>query len=229
LSTNSSKTADEYGSKILDLLHYAVIDAASVKEVAIASVVPALDPVFEELVASYFKKKAFFITGAVTGGITVKYETPSEVGADRIADAAAAYAFYGGPAVIIDFGTATTFDCVSKKGEYLGGVIAPGPKISAESLALRTAKLPRVEMLKPKKAIATTTVTSIQSGLYFGYVGLIKEILNRIRKEMPGSPRVIATGGLAHLMVPEIKEVRQILPDLTLEGIRIIWEKEQKR
>jgi type III pantothenate kinase len=227
LSTNPAKTADEYGSKILDLFHYALIESAAVRGVAVASVVPALDPVFEELSSKYFKRKAFFVTCAATGGITLQYDPPSEVGADRIADAAAAYALYGGPTIIIDFGTATTFDCVTKKGEYLGGVIAPGPKISAESLVRRTAKLPRVEMRKPQQAIAKSTVSSIQAGLYFGYIGLIKEVLRRLRKEMHGNPLVIATGGLAHLIVPEIKEVRYILPDLTLEGIRIIWEKAQ--
>jgi type III pantothenate kinase len=157
--------------------------------------------------------------------IDILYENPQEVGADRIANAVAAYASFGGPVIVLDFGTATTFDCVSRKGEYIGGVIAPGPGISADSLAKYTSKLPRVEIAKPQKAIGKTTIGGIQSGLYYGYIGLIKEILKRVKSEMNGSPEVIATGGLAGLIAPELKEVKAVIPELTLEGIRIIWEK----
>ena len=157
--------------------------------------------------------------------IDIHYENPEEVGADRIANAVAAYAFYGGPVIVLDFGTATTFDCVSRKGEYLGGVIAPGPGISADSLSKYTSKLPRVEIAKPEKAIGKSTIGGIRSGLYYGYIGLIKEILKRVKSEMNGKPVVIATGGLAGLIAPELKEVKTVVPELTLEGIRIIWGK----
>jgi type III pantothenate kinase len=225
LSTNKAKTSDEYGTKILDLFNYSLLEISAVRGVVIASVVPALNAAFEEMSRTYFRKKPYVINSETPGLIDILYDNPKEVGADRIADAVGAYTLFGGPVIIIDFGTATTFDCVSKKGEYLGGAIAPGPLISAESLAERTAKLPRVDMARPKEAIGKSTIKSIQSGLYFGYVGLIKEILKRIRKELPGNPQIIATGGLASLIVPEIKEVRKIVPELTLEGMRIIWEK----
>jgi type III pantothenate kinase len=228
LSTNRAKTADEYGIEILALFHVAGRDTGVLRGVAIASVVPPLDHVFAELTEIYFHHRAFFVgprTRALGGML---YDNPAEVGADRVADAAAAFAFFGGPAIVIDFGTATTFDCINVRGQYLGGIIAPGPLISAESLAERTAKLPRVEVAKPERAIAQSTVTSIQAGLYYGYVGLIKEILTRITAELPGKPKIIATGGLANLIVPEIREVRHVVPELTLEGIRIIWEAAQK-
>jgi type III pantothenate kinase len=225
LHTNVKMTEDEYGTKILDLLQYAFIETAGIKAVAVASVVPALNRTFEEMTLKYFKQAAFFVGREALPKIDVLYENPEEVGADRIANAVAAYAYYGGPVIVLDFGTATTFDCISKKGVYLGGAIAPGPGISAEALAKFTSKLPRVEMKKPEKAIGKSTIRAMQSGLYYGYIGLIKEILQRTKKEIVGTPVVIATGGLAGLIVPEIKEVKAIVPELTLEGIRIIWEK----
>lgn len=227
LSTNTSLTDDEYGTKILDLFHYSLLETVDIKGVAIANVVPTLTPVFDDMVRKYFNRKAFFVGSGAQSPIPVVYDNPKEVGADRIANAVAAYAFYGGPAIVIDFGTATTFDCINRKGEYIGGVIAPGPRISAESLARRTAKLPRVDIEPPARVIGKSTIQGIQSGLYYGYIGLVKEILKRIRHEMPGHPRLIATGGLARLIVKDVREVREIAPDLTLEGIRILWEKAQ--
>jgi type III pantothenate kinase len=226
LDTNKSETADKFGRNILDFLKLNNISSADIKAVAIASVVPALDPVFENASAKYFGKKAFFVDGN-TSFLKMKYDNLNEVGADRIADAVAAYHFYRGPSIVIDFGTATTFDCIDKNGVYLGGVIAPGPLISAEALAKKTSKLPQVEVVKPKSAIGKSTVKGIQSGLYFGYVGLVKEILKRIRSEMNGNPKILATGGLADLIVPEIKEVKKILPDLTLEGIRLVYQNQK--
>lgn len=228
LSTNRNGTEDEYGPRVLDLLRYAALDPSDVRGVAVASVVPRLDGVFADVSRRYFRQEAYFVT-ARSAGVTVRYGVLSEVGADRIANAAAAHAFFKGPGIVVDFGTATTFDCVSAAGEYLGGVIAPGPRISAESLFQRTAKLPRAEVVKPAAAIGKSTIDSIQSGLYFGYIGLIKEVLKRIAREMHGKPYVIATGGLAGLIVPEIKEVKRVLPELTLEGIRILWEKNGKK
>ncbi|MGA2090834.1 MAG: type III pantothenate kinase [Endomicrobiales bacterium] len=222
LSTDRNKTADEYGTQLLDIFQFALIDPKQITGFAVGSVVPSLNSVFGEVAQTYFRKSAFFVTNETAKDLTICSDSPADVGADRLCDAVAVNAFFGGPSIVIDFGTATTFDCIDKHGAYLGGVIAPGPGISAESLAARTAKLPRVDMVKPSKAIGTSTVTSIQSGLYFGYVGLVKEIIERIAKELDGAPTIIATGGLANLIVPEIKEVKAIVPELTLEGIRLI-------
>lgn len=224
MSTTKGRTADEYATLLMDMFYYNGFDAKKVKHVAIASVVPALNRVFEELVSKYFNKKVFFVNHINNGGLVFKAGNPKEAGADRIADAVASYSIYGGSCIVIDFGTATTFDCIDSKGRYLGGSIAPGPMISAQSLSLKTAQLPQVEMKKPSKSIGTTTVECIQSGLFFGYVGLIKELIARIKKEMKVN-HIIATGGLADLMISEIKEIQAVAPDLTLEGIRIIWEK----
>jgi len=225
LATDKTKTGDEYGTKILDLFHYALIEYADIKAVAVASVVPALNFSFEEMSRIYFRRKAFFVSVREKLPISILYDNPEEVGADRIANAVAAIAMFGAPAIVIDFGTATTFDCINKKGEYIGGVIVPGPMIAAESLAKRTAKLPMIDIIRPPKVIGRSTIQSMQSGIYFGYVGLIREILRKVKNEMHSSPQVIATGGLAHLITTEIKEVKAIVNELTLEGIRIIWEK----
>ena len=226
MSTLKGQTADEYGTMLMDMFYYNGFDAKKVQHVAVASVVPSLNSIFEELVSKYFNKKAFFVNHINCGGLKFAAGNPREAGADRIADAVAAYNLYGGGTVIIDFGTATTFDCVDLKGRYLGGAIAPGPAISAQSLSLKTAQLPQVEMKKPQKAIGSTTVECIQSGLYFGYVGLIKELIARTKKEMKVN-NIIATGGLADLIACEIREIKHICHDLTLEGIRIIWEKQK--
>ncbi len=224
MSTAKGQTADEYGTLLMDMFYYSGFDAKSVTAVAVASVVPALNPVFEELVKKYFNKKIFFINHINSGGLKFGTGNPKEAGADRIADVVAAYSMYGGGCIIIDFGTATTFDCVDIKGRYMGGAIAPGPMISAQSLNIKTAQLPQVEMKKPLKAVGSATVECIQSGLYFGYVGLIKELIKRIKSEMKIN-HIIATGGLASMMISEIKEIGTVCPDLTLEGIRIIWMK----
>lgn len=227
MSTFKGRTSDEYGTLLMDMFFYSGFNAKDVKSVAAASVVPALNGVFEELVYKYFRKKLFFIDH-INSGLKFAAGNPAEAGADRIADVVAAYSFYGGGCIVIDFGTATTFDCIDSKGRYMGGSIAPGPAISAQSLSLKTARLPQVEMKKPAKSIGSTTVECIQSGLYFGYVGLIKEIIKRIKSEMKVN-HIIATGGLAELMSGEIKEIEEIAPDLTLEGIRIIWQNTKNR
>jgi type III pantothenate kinase len=158
-------------------------------------------------------------------GMPILYENPSEVGADRITAAVAAFEKYGGPVIVLDFGTATTFDAVSAKGEYLGGAIAPGVRISAEALYLKTAKLPRIEIRKPKKAIGRTTVASMQSGLYFGYIGLVSRTIAEIRKELGPNARVISTGGFGGQVAAEVPEIEAHEPDLVLEGLRIIYER----
>jgi type III pantothenate kinase len=225
MSTVRVQTSDEYATMLMDMFFYNGFDSKDVKHIAIASVVPSLNVVFEEMAKKYFNKKIFFVNHKNSGGLKFTSLDKKEVGADRIADAVAAYVMYGGGCVIIDFGTATTFDCIDPKGRYLGGAIAPGLLISAQSLSLKTAQLPQVELKKPLKAIGTTTVECIQAGLYFGHVGLVKEIIKRTKKEMKVN-HIIATGGLASLMLNEIDEIEVILPNLTLEGIRIIWKKE---
>ncbi|MDR3113570.1 MAG: type III pantothenate kinase [Endomicrobium sp.] len=224
MSTIKGQTSDEYATMLMDMFFYSGYDGKSVKYVGIASVVPSLNSVFEDLVTNYFHKKAFFVNHVNNGGLEFATSNPKETGADRIADAVAAYSLFGGGTVIIDFGTATTFDCIDLKGRYIGGAIAPGPMISAQSLSIKTAQLPQVEMKKPQDVIGKNTVECIQSGLFFGYVGLIKELIARIKKEMKVK-LIIATGGLAPLMIDEIKEIYLNCPDLTLEGIRIIWER----
>lgn len=226
LSTSKTRTEDEYGTQILDLFQHARLESDDIKGIALASVVPSLNHTFKHLVKKYFRQQPLFIDHVTSKKVLdVLALNPNEVGADRIANAAAAGTLYGGPAIVIDFGTATTFDCIDKRGNYIGGVITPGPNIAAESLAKFTAKLPRVAMVKPARVLGKTTVEGIQSGLYYGYIGLIKEILKRVSKEMGGSPKVIATGGLASLIIADMKEVKDVVPELTLEGIRIIWEK----
>ena len=222
--TVKEQTSDEYATMLMNMFFYCGFDAKKVTSIAIASVVPSLNFVFEDLVKNYFGTKVFFINHINSGGIVFNVPNPKEVGADRIADAVAVYSMYESSCVIIDFGTATTFDCIDEKGRYIGGAISPGPAISAQSLSLKTAQLPQVEMKKPLKSIGNTTVECIQSGLYFGYIGLVKELIGRIKNELE-LKHIIATGGLADLIVSEIKEIEIILPNLTLEGIRIIWER----
>ncbi|MBQ3835263.1 MAG: type III pantothenate kinase [Elusimicrobia bacterium] len=230
IATSKKKTADEYAIKILDIFYYSKIDITKeqIQSVAIASVVPSLDNVFADLTKRYFKKDALFISSKNSGGLKFQYSNPEEVGADRIADAVAAYERYKSAAIVIDFGTATTFDCIDKNGCYLGGVITAGPLISAEALTQKTAKLPQVNLSMPAKIIGRTTVEGIQSGLYYGYIGLVKEILHRIKNEMNEDKiKVIATGGLSYLMVKEMEDIEEVIPELTLEGIKLIASKQK--
>ena len=224
MSTVKEQTSDEYATILMNMFFYLDFDVKKVSDFAVASVVPSLNAVFEKLVKKYFGKKIFFIDNKNCVGFIFAKGNSEEAGADRIADVVAAYSIYGGGCIVIDFGTATTFDCIDSKGIYMGGAIAPGPTISAQLLNLKADQLPRTEMRKPLKSIGATTVECMQSGLYFGYVGLVKELIARMKKEMEVK-HIIATGGLASLVASEIKEIEIILPDLTLEGIRIIWEK----
>jgi len=223
LSTNPRASADEYGTKILDLFHYGLLDATSVKEIAIASVVPKLDMVFRTMAENYFHRKPFFLTTQTLKGLTLKVDNPKEVGADRLANALAAYTLFNKPTIIIDFGTATTFDVVSKKGEYLGGLIFPGPLLSIRALAENTAKLPEVNFVKPNLLIGKNTIAGIQSGIYFGYLGMLREIINRLKKEI-NNPLIVATGGSA-VNFAGLKEIKKVIPELTLLGIKIALEK----
>ena len=191
----------------------------------IASVVPTLDPLLDEMAANYFHLKAMFLGPGTRTGMAIRYDNPLEVGADRIADAVAAYEKYGGPCIVVDFGTGINFDVVSEKGEYLGGAIAPGIGIAAEALFQRAARLPRVEIREPQKAIGTNTVSSMQSGLFYGAVGAVDGILDRLSAALGGRPKIVATGGQASLIATASKYHPPVDPSLTLEGLRIIYER----
>ena len=225
ISTDSDKTGDEYGALVLNLMRVAGLDPAEVTGAIISSVVPPLTPVIEEVCRGGFDTTALIVGPGLKTGMPVLYENPLEVGADRITASIAAYEKYGGPVVVVDFGTATTFDAVSAKGEYLGGAIAPGIQIAAEALYLKTARLPRIEIRKPKRAIGRTTVASMQSGLYFGYIGLVTNTIAEIRGELGQPARVVATGGFGDQIVDELPAIEAFEPDLVLEGLRIIHER----
>jgi len=226
--SETEKTADEYGIMMLELLRAAGLDAASIEGVIISSVVPPMTPSFQTLSQDLFGLKALVVGPGLRTGLPILYENPAEVGADRVVASLAAFEKYGGPAIVIDFGTATTFDAVTARGEYLGGAIAPGIQISAEALYLRTAKLPRIDVAKPKKAIGKTTVASMQSGIYFGYIGLVNNIISEISKELGSEPQVVVTGGLAAHLSPEIRVPHHHEPHLVLEGLRLIYEKNRE-
>lgn len=223
IRTNLHKTADEYGILMTQLLAYPAGFHARVKGVIISSVVPPLTTIFQEMSNKYFQATPMVVTEAVKTGLIIRYDHPAEVGSDRIVNAAAAYALCGGPIIIVDLGTATTFCVVTEKGEYLGGAIAPGMALSAEALFRHTAKLPRVELKKPDCVIGSDTTTSMQSGVIFGYIGLINEIVTRLQDEIGTKCRVIATGGLANLIAPECKAISLVRSTLTLEGLMIIY------
>jgi type III pantothenate kinase len=225
ISTDRDKTSDEYGLILRGLLDLSGLGAADVREAIISSVVPPLTPIFQSLAAALFKVKPLIVGPGLRTGMPILYEAPLEVGADRIVAAVAAFEKIGGACIILDFGTATTFDAVSAKGEYLGGAIAPGVQISAEALYLKTAKLPRIEVRKPARAIGKTTVASMQSGLFFGYVGLTLNIIREIRRELGSEAAVVATGGFGEMMSAEIAEIRCYEPNLVLEGLRLIHDR----
>ncbi|MFB0559567.1 MAG: type III pantothenate kinase [Dehalococcoidales bacterium] len=224
MATNIHHMADEYAALLLNLLHHQGLDISDIKEVALCSVVPPLVATFDELFQKYFHISPLVVGAGVKTGVRIRMDNPREVGADRIVNAAAAHNLYGGPIIITDLGTATTFDTVSKEGDYLGGAIAPGLNIAAESLFNRAAMLPRVELTRPKQAIGTNTITAMQSGIVFGYVGLVEGIVARIRQELGEKAKVVATGGYAELIAKETPVIDIVNPDLTLIGLRLIYQ-----
>lgn len=228
ISTDKAKTSDEYGILIRELFRSAGIDFKDVEAIIISSVVPTLSGVLERLSRSYFGYSPLVVGPGIRTGMPIQYDNPKEVGADRIVNAVAGYEKYKSSLVIVDFGTATTFDYVNRKGEYCGGAIAPGLVISMEALFQRASKLPRVDIVKPPAVIARNTVNSMQAGIFYGYVGLVDEIVARMRAESKDTPRIIATGGLAGLIAPESKTIEAVEEYLTLEGLRILYERNRE-
>src|SRR5438105_10454883 len=221
LSTQKARTVDGYGILLRNLFALEKIDAKKIRRVIIASVVPPLDSVLNEMVAGYFFVKPIFVTYE-NAGIPVLYDDPREVGADRIVNAVAAVRKYGKPAIVVDFGTATTFDVITAAGEYQGGLIAPGIVISAEALYEHAAKLPRIEIQKPASLIGTSAISSMQSGLFYGYVALVDGIITRLKQELGPSTCVIGTGGQARLISQETKLIETVDSNLTLDGLQLV-------
>jgi type III pantothenate kinase len=228
LSTQKERTVDEYGILLRNLFALEKIDAKKIRRVIIASVVPPLDPVLHEMVSTYFSVKPNFVTHE-NAGIPVLYDDPREVGADRIVNAVAVVHKYGKPAIVVDFGTATTFDAITADGEYRGGVIAPGIVISAEALYEHAAKLPRIEIQKPANVIGSSTIGSMQSGLFYGYVALVDGIIARMKKELGADARVIGTGGQAPFISQETKSIEIVDPNLTLDGLQMVATRLSRR
>ena len=226
MKSDGARTADEYGVSLRGMFAAAAVDYKKIRSIIVASVVPPLDAAFREMSEKYFNHAAIFVGGKTDFGFPIKYETPSSVGADRVVAAFAARTRYGAPCVVVDFGTATNFEAVNSKGEYLGGVIAPGVKVLTNSLFSKAAKLPFVEIKKPASVIGTTTAGSIESGIYYGYAGLVDGILRRMIDELgEKSVRVVATGGLASLIAPASEFIETIDADLILEGLRLVYKK----
>lgn len=225
LSTASHRTADEYGMLLRDLFESKGLSLSRVKAVVLSSVVPPLNYSLERMCQKYLGVDPLVVGPGIKTGMPIKYENPREVGADRIVNAVAGFEIYGGPLIIVDFGTATTFCAISARGEYLGGAIAPGIGISTEALFAKAAKLPRVEIAKPPSVIGKTTVNSMQSGIFYGFVGQVDEIVRRMKQELKGDPMVVATGGLAGLISAESRTIDKVDRLLTLKGLRIIYER----
>ncbi len=223
MATNVNQMADEYASLLLNLLHHRGLNSSDITEIALCSTVPPLTPTFVELCQRYFNISPLVVGAGVKTGVRIRMDNPREVGPDRIANAAAAHHLYSGPTIITDVGTATTFDVVSKEGDFMGGAIATGIGTAAEALFAKAAALPRVELVRPKQAIGTNTIAAMQSGIVFGYVGLIEGMVARIQQELGEKAMVVATGGYAELMAKETAVIDVVNPDITLIGLRLIY------
>lgn len=226
MATDKERTADEYGMFIVNLFNNEKLDILEVEAIIIASVVPPIMYSLEHAIRKYFKSEPIIVGPGVKTGINIKYENPREVGADRIVNAVAGFELYGGPLIVVDFGTATKFEAISSKGEYLGGVICPGVKVAADALFQKASKLPRIELLKPENVIGKNTVSNLQSGIIYGHIGQVDYIVTRMKKEMrEENVKVVATGGLARLIAGEAETIDEINAQLTLDGLRIIYER----
>ena len=226
LTTVRDRTVDEYGILARNLLSIAAIDSGDIDALIIASVVPPLNSTLEEMARNYFHLEPLFVEPGMKTGMPILVDNPQEVGADRIVNGVAAYERCKGAVIVVDFGTATTFDAITARGEYLGGAIAPGLAIAAEALFQRAARLPRVDIRKPPRVIGRNTTHSLQSGLYFGYLGLVRGILGRMRDEMGEPVRTLGTGGLSIPLQPELEGLLdEIVPNLTLEGLRLLYDR----
>ena len=228
IRTEADKTCDEYMIILKGLVQSSPLECTQITGAIISSVVPPLTPVFQKLCRDMLQVRPLTVGPGLKTAMPILYENPQEVGADRVVSSVAAFDKYGGPCIVLDFGTATTFDAISAKGEYLGGAIAPGVRISAEALYARTAKLPQVEIRKPDSVIGRTTVSSMQSGLFYGYVGLVSSLIQRLRRELGGHAVVVATGGFATLIRSDVPEIDFYEPYLVLDGLRIIFERNKK-
>ncbi|HXI13168.1 MAG TPA: type III pantothenate kinase [Thermoanaerobaculia bacterium] len=226
LSTTRDRTADEYGILVKQLV--SGVTSERVDGAIVSSVVPPLNSTMSQMVSKYFNIDPLFVEPGIKTGLAIQVENPLEVGADRIVNAVATFEIYGGPSIVVDFGTATTFDLVSANAEYQGGVIAPGLTISSEALFARAARLPRVDVRRPPQLIGTNTVAGMQSGIYFGYLGLVDGILARMKQEVPDLKTVVATGGLAELLAEDSEHIEHLDPELTLKGLKIIYERNRK-
>jgi type III pantothenate kinase len=227
LATRIHRVTDEYAVLLMNLLQHHNLKLEDIKEIAICCVVPPLLSTIVDMCQRYFNIKPFVVGAGVKTGVRIRMDNPREVGADRIVNAAAAHRLYGGPVIITDFGTATTFDVVSKEGDYLGGVIAPGIGIAAEALFIRAAMLPRVELARPNRVIGSNTTSAMQSGIVYGYIGLVEGIVARIQKELGEKTTVIATGGFAEVIASETNIIKAVNQDITLIGLRLIYDMNQ--
>jgi type III pantothenate kinase len=225
VATHRSQTADEYGVLFVNLFKMHGMAPSEVSHIIISSVVPPVEGTLRQVCESYFHLQPLFVEPGIKSGMPILMDNPSELGADRLVNAVAAFERYGGPCVVVDFGTATTFDVISAKGEYLGGSIAPGLGLSAEALFTRAARLSRIDIKRPAKVVGANTVACLQSGLYYGYIGLVDGLLERIAAELGAQPRVIATGGLAQLIAEDSRYIAEIDDMLTLDGLLILFER----
>ena len=225
LSTNITNTSDEYGITIINLFRHEGLDPKAVDGVIISSVVPTINFTIEHMCQNYFGIAPMFVVPGIKTGINIRYENPRELGSDRIANAVAAYEIYGGPCIFIDFGTATTFGVIDEKGAFLGGCICPGIKLSSEALVSGTAKLPRFALERPETVIGRNTLTNLQSGMFYGYVGLVRNIVRKMKQELGKEAVVVATGGMAKMLHEESKCIDKLDGLLTLKGLRLIYER----